>query len=370
MKPFVLLVLLLIIGCTPKSASDDYITIGALLPLTGDYAYEGLRAMAGLQLAKDEINQNGGIMNKQLDIIILDDQNDPAHMFKQYLTLMEKDVSAVIGSSYSAVTRVLADVSAQAGIPVITPTATHFDVTYGHPHMFRAIFIDEYQAQMMARFAYEDIGATTAVVFFDMEYEGFALLASDFTHFFEQYDQAAVTAMVHYTRHDSFADLLADFVDSPPDVFYLPQNNVRAAELINTAYEMGFSDTIILGNHTWDGLLAHVHHPGVKDNVFYTAPFSFDDADPLVSSFVHNYFSVYSQMPLAGSAAGYACVYMLADAIERAQSLHPADLTAALQATDLTLTVGRVAFDPNNNPQTNLYVIQIKDGMYATRAKY
>jgi branched-chain amino acid transport system substrate-binding protein len=139
--------------CCSKKERVEPITIGALLPLTGEDFDEGLRALNGLQLAKSEINEGSGILGKKLNIIVLNDKGDEEHVLKQYNILKKKGVAAIIGSSYSGISKVLAKEAAKEGIPVISPTASSPDVTKGHYNVFRAIFIDDYQAEVMAKFA-------------------------------------------------------------------------------------------------------------------------------------------------------------------------------------------------------------------------
>ena len=48
-KIFCFLLLVVVAGCSPKAERQEYITIGVLLPLTGEDSDEGLRALNGLQ---------------------------------------------------------------------------------------------------------------------------------------------------------------------------------------------------------------------------------------------------------------------------------------------------------------------------------
>ena len=148
-----LICILLIAGCSPRPQRQEYILIGALLPLTGDSSDDGLRALNGIHLAKEEINAKGGILGKMLDIIVLNDRGDGEFIVEQYNRLIEKGVAAIIGSSYSGPTITLAAVAERDGIPVISPTASNPAVTLGRSNVFRAIFIDDYQAELMGYFA-------------------------------------------------------------------------------------------------------------------------------------------------------------------------------------------------------------------------
>ena len=363
-----LMLIVLMSGCTQKAEQQEYITIGALLPLTGEDSDEGLRALNGLQLAKEEINEAGGVLRKKLDVIVLNDRGDEEYILQQYNALKERGVVAIIGSSYSGVTMALAQAAEKDGIPVISPTASNPDVTKGRPNVFRAIFIDDYQAEVMAYFAYNSLGARTAVVLSNQSSGSFKQTAEVFTESFKSLG-GLVSAVEPFSTGSDFADILGRYTASPPDLFYCPENYIPAANLINAAYETGFNNTYILGSDAWDGLLVYVYKTEAMDHVYYSAPFSFDDGDEIVARFVRNYFSSFSQMPLAGSAAAYTSVYILAEAIKKAGNTESDDIVSAIKSNKLDMITGRIEFDENNNPRPNVYILQIKDGIYTAYEK-
>jgi len=355
-------------GCAPKSAEREYITIGALLPLTGEDSDEGFRALNGLYLAKKEINDNGGILGKKLDVIILNDRGDEEYVVQQYSKLKEKGVAAIIGSSYSGVTIALAKAAEKDGIPVISPTASNPNVTKGRKNVFRAIFIDDYQAEVMAYFARNSLNAQTAVVFNSKTDDNFKHIVEVFSEWFKA-NGGNIIAAERYVSENDFAGILRKYAAAPPDIIYCPEDYVPAAKLVNAAHEAGLVNTSVLGSDAWDGLLAYVHNPDAMKNVYYSAPFSFDDQDKDVLRFVRNYFDAFSQMPLSGSAAAYTCVYILSEAIKKAGSAEREAVISAIKENEVDSIIGRIRFDENNNPHTNVYVIQIKGGEYSTYEK-
>ena len=293
----IILIVLVAAGCSPKHEQEEYITIGALLPLTGEFSDEGLRALGGIQLAKQEINENGGVLGKKLDIIVLNDKGDEEYIVQQYHALKQRGVVAVIGSSYSNVTKALAKAAEGNGMPIISPTATNMNVTQGRPNVFRAIFVDEYQAEAMASFARRSLAAKTALVLRNGAAEGYGLLADTFADFFRAYG-GQVVAVERYDSQDDFHIILEKYKDEPPDAIYCAEDYHLAGNLVNTAYELGFEDALLLGADAWDGLLVYVYLSDAMKNVYYTSPFSFDDDDPAVAQFVRDYFSAFSRMPL------------------------------------------------------------------------
>jgi len=298
-------------------------------------------------------------------VIILNDRGDERYVLKQYNSLKEKGVSAIIGSSYSKVTIALAKESEKDGMPVISPTATSPEVTKGRKNVFRAIFIDDYQAEVMAYFAYNSLGTRTAVVMNKRGQENYARLAEIFSGKFKEHG-GRILAAEPYSTWDDFPRILRKHASNPPDVIYCPEDYLPAAKLVNTAYETGLVNTYILGSDGWDGILSYVNKQDALKNVFYTAQFSFDDKDARVTRFVRKYFDAFSQMPLSGSATSYTCVNILSDAIKKAGSIEKGAIISAIKENEFDSLIGHIRFDENNNPHTNVYIIHVKDGEYST----
>ena len=364
---FSLLLVVLItvaVGCAPGPKQREFITIGALLPLTGKDSDEGLRALNGLMLAKKEINNSGGVMGKTLDIFVLNDRGDEEHIIQQYNALKTKNVAAIIGSSYSDATMALALAAEKDGIPVITPTASNSEITKGRRNIFRAIFVDDYQAEAMAKFAHDQFSAKTAVILENGNSSSFMRTAQVFGESFRN-NGGKIIAVERYFNENDFPFILSRYAANPPDVFYCPENYIAAVALINASYEQKLVNTPLLGTDSWDGILAFSIHPGAMKNVFYTAPFLFDDQDEDVMRFVRNYFHTFSQMPLSGSATAYTCLYILAEAINKAGNTKADDIITAIKTNELNMITGRIKFDENNNPRTNIYIISISSGVYS-----
>jgi len=354
-------------GCSKKEQTE-YITIGALLPLTGEFFEDGMNALNGVHIAKSEINESGGILGKKLDIITLNDRGDEQYIIQQYNALKEKGVVAIIGSSYSNVTMALAKAAEKDGIPIISPTASDPAVTMGRKNVFRSIFIDDYQAEVMAKFARNSIEAKTAVVMYNNDYDSYKKATEIFSRIFSELG-GKVIAVEAYSSEEKYEDILKKYVANPPNVIYYPSDYLPAAKFLNAAFELGLENTYLLGSDAWDGILDYVPNPKARRKAYYTTSFSFDDKDSITEKFVRNYFSTFSQMPLTGSANAYTCTYILSEAIKKAGNTNSNDIVSAMKENELNTVIGHIKFNENNNPHPNVYIIQIKDGAYATYKK-
>ena len=148
-----------------QSAADaSTIKIGAMGPLTGSLAIYGISATNGLKLAVDEINANGGIMGKQVELNLLDEKGDSTEAVNAYNKLVDWGMVALVGDITSKPTVAVAELAAQDGLPMITPTGTQLNITEAGSNVFRVCFTDPYQGEVLAKFAKEKFGAKTAAV--------------------------------------------------------------------------------------------------------------------------------------------------------------------------------------------------------------
>lgn len=79
------------------------IRIGALTSLNGPFTPWGLQVRDGMQLAVDEINADGGVDGRSLELVVVDDQSDPDEGTSGLERLVEDDVVAVGGTISSDV---------------------------------------------------------------------------------------------------------------------------------------------------------------------------------------------------------------------------------------------------------------------------
>ena len=112
------------------SKSDGVLTIGSVLPQTGNLAFLGPPEFAGLELAVQEINEAGGVLDKPVKYIEGDSgdaQQDVANPTVDRLLAAGADV--LIGAASSGVTKTFLDKAVSAGAIVYSPANTSPDFT-------------------------------------------------------------------------------------------------------------------------------------------------------------------------------------------------------------------------------------------------
>jgi branched-chain amino acid transport system substrate-binding protein len=322
-----------------------------------------------LQLAKKEINENGGVLGKPLDVIVLNDRGDTGYVVEQYRALREKGAIAIVGSVFSDVTLALAKAAEKDGIPIISPTASNPEVTKGRKNVFRVMFLDNQQAEALAAFSRNKLGARTALVISgDKRYE---VLSDIFENTFRA-KGGQIIARERYSCPSDFDSILKKYKKNQPDVIFSPTDYIVAAKLAEAAHRAELDRTKLVGTDAWDGILAFLHEPSIMDRVYYASPFAYDDNVQMITQFSQKYFDLFSFMPLSTSALSYSALQVLVQGIEKAQSTDSEAIAAAMRANVIDIITGQIAYDKDNNsssPHSNVYIMRFKDDYYSSFEK-
>jgi branched-chain amino acid transport system substrate-binding protein len=99
-------------------AGGEPIKIGVLTSLTGPFTSWGLHVEAGMQMAADDINADGGMDGRMIELVIADDQSDPEEAAIQFDRLAEEGVVAIAGTISSGVGGATTPLAEELQIPL------------------------------------------------------------------------------------------------------------------------------------------------------------------------------------------------------------------------------------------------------------
>ena len=139
-------------GNVPKG--DGTLTVGTLLPATGDLAFLGPPEFAGVDLAVKDINAAGGVLGKPVKQVKADSgDGSPNIAPSETDKLLRAKADAIVGAASSSVSLSVIDKITGAGVVQISPanTSTAFDTYADHGLYFRTAPSDVLQGQVMAQ---------------------------------------------------------------------------------------------------------------------------------------------------------------------------------------------------------------------------
>jgi branched-chain amino acid transport system substrate-binding protein len=119
---------------------DDEIVIGVSLPLTGDFSEPGKGVQRGYEAWEAWVNENGGLLGKQVRLEVLDDQSSADRVASDYEKLINQDqVDLVFGPFSTRLVVPAAQVAKDYGFLFVEPAGAAEEVfTQGFDNLFYA----------------------------------------------------------------------------------------------------------------------------------------------------------------------------------------------------------------------------------------
>lgn len=361
-----------------SSKSDgETIKIGVNLELSGNVASYGESLAKGIDMAIEEINSDGGIDGKKIDVVKTDNKSEAAEATNGAIKLTSQDkVTAIIGAATSGNTVAQAQIANDTKTVLLTPSGTSPNVTVNkdgkvNEYVFRTSFIDPFQGTIAANFAAKDLNVKTAAVFYDNASDYAKGLKDSFKDTFEAAGGKVITQQAYVAKETDFRSTLTKIKSENPEFIFIPGYYEEVGLIIKQARELGIT-VPFMGADGWDSpTLVELAGAEALNNTFITNHYSSDDPDEKIQDFLTKFKEKNKgQAPNAFNALGYDTVYLLKDAIERAGSTDSEKIKDALAATkDLSLVTGTVSIDKNHHPIKSATVLEYKDGKQVFNTK-
>lgn len=372
------LMLSLLAGCGANTAvnkkiedqkAPETIKVGLNYELSGGAATYGQGTVQGIELAVEEINKNGGVLGKQLELVKTDNKSDNAESANVATKLMTRDkVVAVLGPATSGNTKAAAPVANQNKVPIISGSATSEDVTVDsngkvREYVFKICYSDSFQGVVLANFINSDLKLKKAAVLVESTSDYSKGLAKSFKETYTKLGGSLTAEEAYVEKEQNFKALLTKIKATNPEVLFVPGYYNEAGLIAKQARELGLNVPIVGGDGYDSPKLAELAGKAALNKVYFTNHYSSKDTTAEVVKFKNAFLAKYNKDPDGFNALGYDLVYFLADGLKRAGAADSVKLKEALASTkDFTGITGKLAIDSNHNPVKSITILEMKDG--------
>ena len=359
--------LVFVLTLSACNQGEETVKFGVIGPLTTGYSIYGEAVKNGAMLAAKEINENGGVLGMDLEIIAYDSKGDTVEGINAYNRLRDQDeVDAIIGGTFSGVTLAIKDSANDDNMPVLTPTATNPDVTLDADNVFRACYNDTYQGSRIAVFVADNMEADNVAVFYnrdDAYSEGLAQA------FIDEFDARSLSTTAYTFGKDDvdYNTQLTSIKNGNFDAVFMPTYVPEAGLALTQADQLGL-DIPFVGGDGWDGIEGD--YADLAEGFYFGNHYSKTDESATVQDFVAAFEAEYDASPNALAALAYDAVYAMAQAFEDAGSTDHANVIAALTGMTYTGAVtGDFTLDENGDSIKPITIIQVVAGEHQVAAK-
>jgi branched-chain amino acid transport system substrate-binding protein len=332
-----------------RPAMSESIPIGFISELTGVYSFYGLSAMRGAELAVTEINQKGGVLGRNITLIIQDDQTASDKALSAMLLLdTQYHVPIVTGPQSSDIALALKEYAETHQVPLITGVANHPGITkpgtkWGFKTQIDGVRIGVTAARFMlslnktARIAYvafdNALGRQSVAGFkWEINRQGGNLV-------YEQFVPPTQT---------EFAALVASIKVANPDYVWDELTAAGGVNLFKELINAGFRSDQIVYSWTTSGTMKSLGP--IAQGCYLTLSWDRSLDIPAAKEFATKYQATYGEPADYINALQYQAIYAIAAAIEKAGSIERDAIRVALHQINITtIFPTNLSYDENGH---------------------
>lgn len=334
-------------GCSNQNTGETGpIQIALQAPITGDYAYEGQMAKQSVEVAKELINNAGGVLGRQIEITVVDDGSNPKDSAIAAQKAVSQKVVAVIGSYGSSVTEPAADIYEKSKMVSVGYGCTAISLTMDkqRTYFFRTCGRDDAQGLFFAKYAVETMGAKRIAIMHDNS--TFAKGVADQAQLaLQPYIDAGKCQIVYFDAitpgEKDFSAAVTKLRNTNPDVWYYTGYYTEAGLLIRQARDAGLTCPFVGGNAAINDDFIKIAGIDVAKGALMTQePLIGDITTSIADQFRTLYKEKYGDLPSSPWPV-YAAdgLYAIVGAIKNANSLE-ADAIANAMHTNMVNVEG------------------------------
>lgn len=349
--------------------SGDPIKIGAVLGISGRFAFVGGPQQNALKMAQEEINASGGIAGRPVEFIIYDDEVDETKTVPLVNRLIGEDnVVAVIGPSITIPALAIAPIVERQGIPNITLTSRALWEQDDLNFVYQTTPREEVEVLSLLAFIQQDLEVTRVGVLYDDQPYGTGNLAL--------IEQLAPDLGLEIVGKESITNDETNAVpqlerlrNADPEVVIVWVGDPAASSAAKGAAQIGW-DVPLIGSSAIAGPSFIELAGEAAEGVYSDATLNYGSPPDFQADFLANYQSTYDSLPTQFAAFAYDAAYVLKQAIENAEGDTSGQaIIDGINAIDayegVTATYDFTEEDHNGiglNPL--FYIVQVVDGQY------
>ncbi|RDU96361.1 branched-chain amino acid ABC transporter substrate-binding protein [Trinickia dinghuensis] len=345
--------------------ADDVVRIGHVAPLTGAIAHLGKDSENGARLAVEEINAKGLVIGGKhvtLQLDPQDDAGDPRTATQVAQKLVDDKVVGVVGHLNSGTSIPASRIYKDAGIVEISQAATNPMYTQqGFNTTYRVVATDAQQGPALASYAAKSLGVKTVAIVDDATAYGQGLA--------DEFEKAAKADGIKVLSRDATNDKAVDFraiatkiKGENPDAIMYGGMDATGGPFAKQARQLGVRAKVLGGDGVCSTDVVKLAGPAADNIVCSEAGMALEKM-PGGAEFARKYEAHFHQPLQVYAPFSYDAVYIIVDAMKRANSTDPAKILAEMPTTDYKGVIGETTFtDKGDLRHGAISIFSYKDG--------
>jgi len=310
-----LLIIFVLSGCNKEK---ETIKIGFIGTLSGNYSEAGVNTMYGVQMAVDEINENGGVDGQLFELLIRDDEADPLKAVEMQNELKELGCNVIIGHSLSLVAIEAVENANTNDTLLISPSIGTDILTGIDDKLIRIVATVYYESTSISNFMLEENPSKVMIIVNEDNNVLTQYHKSAFEDVFtnEGYAEENIIVGSFYSNNAVQIQAIKTLIESEePDAIMIASSNTDAAPFINYIQSLEIDISIHLTSWAGTSIIDQIDTVNTS-NVYLYNDFIEQNKDGKYLAYKNKFIELYHQEPDMLSTNGYDAVYMIFKALD------------------------------------------------------
>jgi len=343
----------------------DTIKLGVAGPHSGDLASYGIPTIRAAELVVKDINAKGGVLGKQVELIVEDDVCKPEVATNTATKLVGEGVNAVLGHICSGATKAALGIYNGSRVVTMSPSATNPALTQSgdYPNFYRTIASDDAQARLEVDFALDVLKVKKIAVLHDKGDYGKGL-AEFAKGFLEAEPDAEVVLYEGVTPGAvSYAAVVQKVKRSGAEAVIFGGYHPEASKIVMEMRKKKMKTIFISDDGVKD--ITFIKVAGVyAEGVYATGPKDVS-SNPMAIAANEAHKAAYGEDPGAFFLNGYSAALALLNAIEKAGNTTYNRISNKLKTEFVETPLGSIRFDERGDATgVGFSMYRVKNGTY------
>lgn len=356
-------ILLLLLLCLSSCSKKEPIKVGLSATLSGTDSSFGQHVARGIILAVEEVNKEGGINGRKVELIIKDDRADPEEALKVDNELIEEGVVAIMGHYMSSLAVKTVPLMNERNILMIGATVSTPQLNGLDDNFIRVALPSNRLVPTLSTYSYKRLNLKRMAFIYDTS--NLQYVEPIYRQFKEEFEKLGgeVKKPLTFNGQAEFSvpDLVEELIASDPDGLYIIANALHSALICQHLRKRGATFKIVTSPWAFTDPDFIINGGQAVEGVVTATSFNKNSKSEPFLTYKMRYEERFNEEISLGNALGYEAALLLLAALKKTDD--PAKLKDVILNQRIYPGLdGKIILDRYGDPIRTTYIEEIREG--------
>lgn len=340
------------------------IKLGFSAGLSGLKSELGISGRNGAQLAVEEINRNGGIRGRKVELLVMDDKNNAETACVVDQKLAKQGVNIIIGHMVSSVAVDTVKNANENKILLISPTIATDELSHIDDNFIRVIASNKVQGYSLAKAVLRETTVRSIAIVYDENNASFARIIKENFEVQMKDSGASVVATASFKNRSDFKNIISEVRESKAEGILLIASAIDAGMFCQQSRKQNLRLPVF--SPMWTMTNDFIQAGGADaEGAYLISQVDLENEEATYVEFQKEYQERYGESPSFSSVLSYDAVRVAAVAIQEAGTDSSDQVKdAILRVGEFSGLQGHIKLDGFGDVKNSYYLYRVQDGVF------